>query len=305
MKNNYPIKYAVMPIIAQTGWVPGMHDMEREYGEIAYIASKCYLVGEEKKYLKDGKTKTNYKVVFPYEENDFNIWKRIEPEFKNYKIVDSIFDSLADALKESEKKNNELLLNKMKYIPFEKNKEKLRQIEQDFHYQLNYYKSLEKLIEEKTKDLNLNNILKEQTIVIVGDGKNNKYNISLYDAMSLWNKEEYVVYNLNEQEYIDIITDIQNGLDLSKYNKRCIAINNPKENVVKIKDSESLSVCYLTSNELIIDNKESFDSMDFYEANKKIIFYTLENYQDIVDSYITINNSTEINEKMLKKEYKY
>ena len=31
MKNNYPIKYAVMPIIEQTGWYPGLNELEREY----------------------------------------------------------------------------------------------------------------------------------------------------------------------------------------------------------------------------------------------------------------------------------
>ena len=40
MKNNYPIKYAAMPIIEQTGWYPGLHELEREYGIVCYIASK-------------------------------------------------------------------------------------------------------------------------------------------------------------------------------------------------------------------------------------------------------------------------
>lgn len=48
MKNNFPIKYSVMPIISQTGWINGVNQLEREYGIIAYIACKCYLINEQK-----------------------------------------------------------------------------------------------------------------------------------------------------------------------------------------------------------------------------------------------------------------
>ena len=47
MKNNYPIKYAVMPIVEQTGWYPGLNELAREYGVVCYIVSKCYVVGRE------------------------------------------------------------------------------------------------------------------------------------------------------------------------------------------------------------------------------------------------------------------
>ena len=66
MKNNYPIKYAAMPIIEQTGWYPGLHELEREYGIVCYIVSKCYVVGREEKYNRYGNTICEYK-GFPSE----------------------------------------------------------------------------------------------------------------------------------------------------------------------------------------------------------------------------------------------
>ena len=53
MKINYPIKYALMPIVDQVGWYNGVYGLERNYDTVCYIVSKCYLVGEKIKYNKD------------------------------------------------------------------------------------------------------------------------------------------------------------------------------------------------------------------------------------------------------------
>ena len=31
MKLNYPIVYALMPIVEPAGWVPGLNELERQY----------------------------------------------------------------------------------------------------------------------------------------------------------------------------------------------------------------------------------------------------------------------------------
>ena len=60
MKNNYPIKYAAMPIYEQTGWTHGLNALERNYDVVAYIVSKCYLISERKEYERNGKQINNY-----------------------------------------------------------------------------------------------------------------------------------------------------------------------------------------------------------------------------------------------------
>lgn len=52
MKNNYPVKYAIMPI------------QNCDDKIMAYIVSKCYIISEEKNYSFDGNFKTSYNVFF-------------------------------------------------------------------------------------------------------------------------------------------------------------------------------------------------------------------------------------------------
>ena len=49
MKINYPVKYALMPIIEQVGWTHGLHELERDYDVVYYVVSKCYLINDTKK----------------------------------------------------------------------------------------------------------------------------------------------------------------------------------------------------------------------------------------------------------------
>ena len=44
MEKQYPIKYALMPVIDQIGWEYG----ERKYDIVTNIVSKCYVVEEHK-----------------------------------------------------------------------------------------------------------------------------------------------------------------------------------------------------------------------------------------------------------------
>lgn len=50
-QNKYPITYAVMPITEQVDWYPGLNELEREYGTVAYIISKCYLISEKRSIM--------------------------------------------------------------------------------------------------------------------------------------------------------------------------------------------------------------------------------------------------------------
>lgn len=55
MKNNYPVKYAVMPIKKYDGET------------MINIVSKCYLMSEETVYVKASEYKVKYSIFIPYQ----------------------------------------------------------------------------------------------------------------------------------------------------------------------------------------------------------------------------------------------
>lgn len=255
-----------------------------------------------------GNVETKYEVVFPYEEDDYGNWNRIEPQYNcingqcvNSIFVDAIFNTYEEALNESNKMNNELFNKKIIYLSsdnFIKNVEKIRK---DSQVIIDHYKNLEQLIEQKTDDLKVNEVLKEQTIVIIGDGKKNKYNISLYEAFGFWKNEKYIVYNLTESEYIEIVDAIENNSTLDKFNKRCLIINNPDQNIIKIHNN---TTSYLTPTKLIYRDKKEYNEINFDETENKITIYTLETYEDIIKSFLTKSDKDEIilNNKVMAKK---
>ena len=161
MKNNYPIKYAVIPMIEQVGWLHGMNELEREYGTVCYIVSKCYLVEESKKYKADGSVRVKYHVVCPYQYDEFYEWKRVEPTFNimhgqctNDIVVDEVYDSLEDARVSKDEKNQEIFQKLFKYMPYEVYKKRFKEVESKFNNTLAYYNQLETMIKNNVQDLN-------------------------------------------------------------------------------------------------------------------------------------------------------
>lgn len=161
MKNNYPIKYAVIPMIEQIGWSHGMHELEREYGTVCYIVSRCYLVEESKKYKADGSVIVKYHVVCPYQYNEFYEWNRVEPTFNimhgqctNDIVVDEVYDSLKDARVSKDEKNQEIFQKLFKYMSYEVYKKRFKEVESKFNNTLAHYNQLEAMIENNVQDLN-------------------------------------------------------------------------------------------------------------------------------------------------------
>lgn len=56
---KYPIYYAIEPIYNPIN-----------YEQIGCVVSKCFVLEENKKYFANGAIKADYKVVFPYQENE-------------------------------------------------------------------------------------------------------------------------------------------------------------------------------------------------------------------------------------------
>ncbi len=125
MKYNYPIKYAVMPIYEQVGWRCGLNDLEREYGIVYNIVSKCYVINETTNYFATGNSEKRYGVVFPYNRDGiYEEWNRVFPSYNedlqnsNLTTVDNIYDDFDKALENANMKNMEVLEKMELGIPY-------------------------------------------------------------------------------------------------------------------------------------------------------------------------------------------
>ena len=298
MKNNYPIKYAVMPIIEQTGWYPGLHELEREYGIVCYIVSKCYVVGREEKYNRYGNTICEYKVVFSYgKDNQYGDLSRVEPEFclmngrcNNSTNVDKVFDSFEEAKEETEKKNKEILSKELSYIRVDDNFHQNVSLVREKHEEVvSYYQEIENMIEENSTDLVVNDKVKEQSVIFERNNSWKEKEYSLYDMIRLYSDEDFIAYNVSLDDYKKIEEQLKNGeqIDTENIKKNCLLISSSGDKKVKVinYDSKDKGSCfYIENGSLYYDDKMDF-SLDSISGNT-IVVYTIETYDDVINSYI-------------------
>lgn len=307
MKNNYPIKYALMPLYKQTGWVHGLNQLERKYEIVAYIVSKCYVISENKAYSADGTSNIEYEVVFPYEniDNNNSIWTRTEPsinlsssQISNSTKVKKIFDNYRDAIEYLKIKNNEILKNKISNLPFNESiKTEIKKLEDIHNEIINEARELEMQIQQNTPDLKLNEKNKEQSVIVLLNNKDKIINISLYSFIDLYDYDSFVVYtvspehyNLMKKEIIEtgMLQDKSHPLSKPKY----LLFNDINENIVKIANpfcNNTKGGFYLSNNHMHYnENMENFYEEPNFESNLKkcIRVYTTETYEDIIKSYI-------------------
>ena len=312
MKNNYPIKYAAMPIIEQTGWYPGLHELEREYGVVCYIVSKCYVVGREEKYNMYGNTLCEYKVVFSYgKDNQYGGLSRVEPEFclmngrcNNSTNVDKVFDSFEEAKEETEKKNKEILSKELSFIRVDDNFNQNVSLAREKHEEVvNYYQEIESMIEENSTDLVVNDKVKEQSVIFERNNSWNKIEYSLYDMIRLYSDEDFIAYNVSLDDYKKIEEQLKNGeqIDTENIKKNCLLISSSGDKKVKVinYDSKDKGSCfYIENGSLYYDDKMDF-SLDSISGNTLVV-YTIETYDDVINSYIV---NYVMNWDMPKNEY--
>ena len=297
MKNNYPIKYAAMPIIEQTGWVPGLNELEREYWIVCYIVSKCYVVGREEKYNMYGNTLCEYKVVFSYgKDNQYGDLSRVEPEFclmngrcNNSTNVDKVFDSFEEAKEETEKKNKEILSKELSYIRVDDNFHQNVSLVREKHEEVvSYYQEIENMIEENSADLVVNDKVKEQSVIFERNNSWKKIEYSLYDMIRLYSDEDFIAYNVSLDDFKKIEEQLKNGeqIDTENIKKNCLLISSSWDKKVKVINCDSIdrSCFYIEEGSLYYDDKLDF-SMDFINDNTTIV-YTVETYDDVINSYI-------------------
>ena len=296
MKNNYPIKYAVIPMIEQVGLGHGINELERNYEIVYYIVSKCYLVGENKKYNIDGTITTRYHVVCPFNKDEYQNWRREEPTYNlvhgnctNSITTAALFDNFDEAKALKKQKNKNLHVQKFACMPIDTYKLKHQKIEDEFNKIANYYDKLESKIKYCTEDLLVNNEKKEQRVLQLKDNKCKKINLSLYEVINIFSSNNYIVYSITNEEF----TRLQNLITGSRNFNECahvpLLINNGKLNATKVV-SPTGEIIYLSSNKLTEQIDRTFEIPSVYDET----FYTVEDYEDIIKSYKNNCDNTKV-----------
>ena len=311
MKNNYPIKYAVMPIIEQTGWVPGLNELEREYGIVCYIVSKCYVVGKEEKYNMYGETDCKYKVVFPYKKDNLHRYlSRVEPSYNSYgcsnsTTVDKVFDSFVEAREDASKKNKKIVNKKISFLHCDDNfLQNVSLLRKEQEEKVNKYKKIERMMEKNSSDLVVNDKVKEQSVIIECNNSCKKKDCSLYDMIKLYtdvysNKdfmkiyddtsvENFIAYNVSLEDYKKIEEQLKNGeqVDIDSIKKNCLLISSCDDKKMKVinYDSKNKSCFYIEDGCLYYDGNMDFSIESISGDN--LVIYTMETYDDVINSYI-------------------
>ncbi len=157
---KYPIKYAVMPIEEQIGWCNGLHELEREYGVVANIVSKCYVIGERKKYSSDGTIEIKYEVVFLYNKQNTSYYNEFEPSIPEFNIwsqctnsvfVNQLFNSFEEALIVANQSNDKIVHHKIMF-DFQNEAKKIKTEHQET---LDKYKKIEETIQQETNNVEI------------------------------------------------------------------------------------------------------------------------------------------------------
>ncbi|MCI9280557.1 MAG: hypothetical protein HFJ02_07160 [Bacilli bacterium] len=157
---EYPIKFAVWELKRSGGCLVGYRDII-----IGYIPSKCYAVESDIKYCPNKAIKIFHKVVFPFENEEFerfqyslqngypyDIGERIFPSYDAngnpypYEIVLDIYDTYEEAKEAADRQNKAILVS-------EEFQEKSEESKKFFLKQLTLCQSFEQLVTSATLDM--------------------------------------------------------------------------------------------------------------------------------------------------------
>lgn len=302
MKNNYPVKYAVI----------GINDEVNKIKQITYIASKCYVIEESIRYSENGEKNKFYNVCFPFTlGNDLFSFIRTNP-LNGFRQVDNVYDSYDEAIYAAKLKNEEYVLNKIGILPFDERFQiNYNELIKKEEFYIEKYKKLEKLIEENTDDMIVGITPKKQSIVLVTDKDKKEVDLSLYKALELYDDCNVVVYNLLDEEYNGLKEAINYDLPLKVYNNKCLIVYNAKKNIIKINNYDDKDNSYFMLDGCLFVQKDITDKMVHECFNNKpgVIIYTTETYEDVISSYVVENHNyydndnknTPINKKVLFK----
>ncbi len=314
MKINYPVFYAVMPILEQTGWTLGVNELKRDYNVVGYIASKCFLMEKRTVYSEDGEERMEYEVSFLYQKLDArypNEWSFVVPRFNIYDqkcitstVVDRLYKNFADAKKEAIQKNNELL-KKLSYQlvllgnDFKDFNKRYREQEEKFKEKHEKFAKLENYIETATHFYTPNRKIKNNGILVMMGDSDRVLSESLYDFLRFYDTNTYVVNHVSYEEFLNMkeqilefgrLSERDAQFDFSYHRDQYLLFHDKEKDYTMLYDFEhpKMSGSYIIKDDNLFyrENIIPFPCDGaFYNGKKEIKVYTTENYQDILNSY--------------------
>jgi hypothetical protein len=293
MKINYPVKYAVMPVIERNDW-------RTNYNVVCYIVSKCYLVNDSTKYKENGQSVKEYEVVFPYQLGPDNNWKRTNPSFDHFSgncdnsnIVDSIYDSYEEALEDVTIKNEKLCEKTWAYLPFSGNYvKKIQEKKDEFSNRLAKYKMLEEQIFFHTNDLEIDKRKELDKVVSFKNNCGKILSCNLYEAIQLFDDTKFVVYTVTQKQYDNLVKFISEkeveNIESIIGHAEGLLVHEAKDSVIRIVNPNIDGVYYINEYELLnySDKLNKVTQNDFENVDQDTyILYTTETVEDIMNSY--------------------
>lgn len=297
MKNNYFIRYAVMSIIAQTGWTHGLNELERKYEPIIYIPVKCHLIKIEIDYNEKGEQKANYKVVFPYRLINGE-YRRVEPEFNSKKCINcedvsEVYRTYEEAKEMASKMNKKIVDEQIPYMSYDSTlKQRIDNLRLEMKEREAQYSKLSSEIEKNTADMVVDMPRKEQKVIVKFNGKISLKDMSLYEFIDLLKTEKYRVFHLSEEEFESLKKAIleDENIDLSYYEKSPLIINDPNSWNAQVVDglNHDNQGFYIKNKYMSYDAERvrPLDHKDTLEDDSITKAYTLETYEEVIESYL-------------------
>lgn len=301
MKVKYPVKYALLPIYEQTGWTPGLHELEREYGIRAYIVSKVYVKKEVIEYLNNSTIKNSYHVVFPYVRvSQYNEWQRdAKCAFSktNEEVVDELFDTYEEAKKAANTKNKAILEEDKRKIygssfGFDKKtlKEKIKKIEEEYADYLIKFESIEEQILQETTDMDEKKKFsgREESVIVLGKNEAYVWHSDIYDYIQCFYDRPFRVYKISEDDFETLLSEVKRKETIMDFpDAKPLFYSSPKSGMIKIGDIYIKPDIFKT----IVLDKNEIESSYLEEANRPTYgesyayVFTTEPLEDIILSY--------------------
>ena len=312
MKINYPVKYALMPIIEQVGWTHGLHELERDYDVVYYVVSKCYLINDTTKYKEDGSVEREYEVVFPYQLSEFNSWKREIPSYNlihggciNSNKVDRIFDTYEETLKCAKGKNESLCEKTWVSLPITDDiLDKIEEKKSEFNSKAEEYLALQELISLNTLDMEVKENKELDYVIEVSKNGTRVLKCNIYEIIRLFSNDSFAVYNISKKDY-DRITKNGNIEEIKDCTKKGIVLHKDKNDAIILATGEDIGAYYIENNGMGYDQKlDRVDHTSFSSLNEDTLtFYTSETLIDLIKSYkkYPVITGEQVKEKVIKK----
>ena len=158
----------------------------------------------------------------------------------------------------------------------------------------------------------VNDKVKEQSVIFGCDDSYKKKEYSLYDMIRLYNDENFIAYNVSLEDYLKIEEQLKNDQQVDiegiKRNHLLTSYSDDKKVFVINNNSIEKSCFYIENGSLYYYDR--INCLLSAISRDSLVIYTIETYDDVINSYITdavISRDMPKNkdtEKVFRKEIK-